>query len=264
MTRLDLTAMQFFNDPYTEIDPDLQARFDSDISQEKLPVDLSSVFNRYVELGNVKRIGAGCFFENGVKIGDDAVIGDGVHIDERSYIGKGVIIGSLVNIGPKNFFSDGSGVSGSPQSKTHSFMRSSEGSVVVGPGVFLPTEFQLGPGAVIPTPDSIVQIGRFGTAKRMVTIYGSDQGPLFGVACQYGITTEKFKRRIANGDGTTPESAQDYADKFSKIEAAAALVQTAYEREANLVSELREIASEAIGDIVGIPPTPIPYTSDYA
>ena len=147
------------------------------------------------------------------------------------------------------YFADGSRVEALSGQRNHTHLRTIKDNVTIGPGIVLPSEVQLGSYAIIPTLDSIAQIGRFGESRRMVTVYGSEDGPLYGVGCQFGIDGQEFRGRILDNRGTSEESAADYGNHFGEIESLGTKVQQAYEREGNLVNELLDQRAQAFADI---------------
>ncbi len=182
-----------------------------------------------VILGNVSHIGEGVRVEAATVIGDNVTIGDIVSIESgvvvcnevtltsRLAIYPGVMLGSQVQVEPL-------------ERETHSFARTIKNNVVVGSGVVLPSEVQLGAAAVIPVTEAIGEVGTYGEHHRMVTAYGTMAGePRYSAGCQYGITEEAFRNRIANSVQTEPSSAQDYANHFDEIVALGAQVQTAFD-----------------------------------
>lgn len=111
--------------------------------------------------------------------------------------------------------------------------------VAVGPRVLLPDEVELGNDAMVPTQGTIVAIGHFGSKGRIVTIYGSDEGPRFSIGCQAGKTFREIKHNVTHNTHTTRASANSYRrflPVFSKI---GRVVQKAYDREGGLIEELR-------------------------
>lgn len=182
-----------------------------------------------VILGNVSHIG------EGVKVAAATVIGDNVSIGDIVSIESGVVISNEVTLTTRLAIYPGAMLGPQVQvvpleRETHSFARTIKNNVVIGPGVVLPSEVQLGAAAVIPVTEAIGEIGTFGEHHRMVTAYGTMRGqPLYSVGCQFGITEEAFRNRVANNVQTEPGSAQDYAKHFDEIVALGTQVQSAFD-----------------------------------
>ncbi len=188
-------------------------------------------------VGKVSHVGSGVMLENGVYVGDSVRILDGtalaenVRITDDFEIGHGVFMGAGSSVSPltreasKNFY------------KRHIHSDS-----IIGKSVILPSEVQIGPWAIIPTSDAIAQIGPFGTSSRMVTVHGSDDGPVYNVGCQKGIDARTFKKRVAGFAETSKESAADYRNNMDRIIEKAEKTQEAYEEKTHLIAELKEEA----------------------
>lgn len=218
--------------------------------EEAVGIAPDAGFDLINKIGAVRSIGDLSFFGAGVVLGDGVMIGGDVTVGAYSVLERNVRISDGFNIQYAAYFSDGSSVDPKdPSYKGHSYMREIQDGVIVGPKVALPSDVQLGTNAVIPTQDSIVQVGRYGESQRMVTIYGSDGGPLYSVACQSGIDMPKLRTRIIGNEGTSPESAAGYRPHIPLFEELGVVVQQVFEREANLVEELIEKRDEALQKI---------------
>jgi carbonic anhydrase/acetyltransferase-like protein (isoleucine patch superfamily) len=210
-------------------------------------IDETAKFSDDVLLHKVGAIGARSHIHPAVILEDEVVIEDDVTIQTSTYLGRSVHIGWGAGIGPLNFFAEGSSLPHGPNDSPHQYLRQTKERVLVGPRVKLPSEAQIGRNAIIPTSATVAQIGRFGTSKRMVTVYGSDSGPLFGVGCQFGIDIDVLKKRVASSTDTSTNSAADYKKHMPEIETLGIEVQAAYDRESNLIAELIGQRQEILG-----------------
>lgn len=192
-----------------------------------------------VRIGHVRKIGKNSIIGFATAIEDDVVLGDHVEVGPNSVIRKGTYLSDDFSIPyGRAFFDHNSGVEPSIHLTRHTFLRTVHENISVGAGVILPSEVQLGEGAVIPVQNSIQQIGRFGDSQRMVTAYGSPEGPLYSVGCQYGISINTFRMRAKTNTETSAASAGDYLNNMSYIEEAGQFAQKAYEQNSNAVSDL--------------------------
>ncbi|HSX44506.1 MAG TPA: hypothetical protein VLF39_00125 [Candidatus Saccharimonadales bacterium] len=204
-------------------------------------IDPTAMFNYQVEkIGAVREIGARCTIGAAVILGDGVELGEEVHIGDHTVLDKRVIVTDEFSFdqGMVYFDEDASVDPVENGRRPHPFARRIQENIIVGPHVALPSEVQLGSDAIIPTQATIRQIGRFGTSKRMVTLYGSDEGPMASVACQSGIDLDTLRHRIVNSVDTDPKSAKDYKLHWREINSGANQVQRAYDRESQLVDEL--------------------------
>jgi len=228
-----------------QLSPELLDLYQEGMSA-RLHISLTARFDETCTLDVVSGIGANAEIGEDVVVKAGVFLGNNVNVVGRTILEKGVKITDGFSINPGAYFAEGARVAPRKTKATrHSYMRIALDSVIIGPNVVLPTEVQLGKKAVIPTTDSIAEIGRYGTSRRMVTAYGSAKEPLYSVGCQYGIGIARFKDRVAKNTGTEPKSAADYAKHMPEIEALGITVQAAYEREANLIDELRAQRKEA-------------------
>lgn len=217
--------------------------------QDGVHISPSAKFDPNCSLDLIKNIGAGTTIGAGVRLGREVSLGRDVKIWGQTILGRGVKITNNFSLGIKSYIANGASVDQRrSRVQKHEYLRITEGNITIGQGVALPDEVQLGSNAIIPTNDTIGQIGRFGTTKRMLTAYGSDDEPLVSVGCQYGITIADLKGRVSNHTGTSEASAADYARHMPEIEALGLQVQAAYEREGNLIEELVAQRDEAFAN----------------
>lgn len=213
-------------------------------------IDSETTISNDAILGVIKKIGKGCTIGSQVILKDGVFLGSNVWLDSQTILERGVRITKGFVIGHRAYFAENASVERlGPVPVQHTYRRTLHENVTIGPNVTLPSEVQLGVYAVVPTTESVGQIGRFGTKKRMVTAYGSPEGPLYGVGCQYGISANIFRARISNSTGTSNESALDYFKHFEEIEALGMKVQTAYDLETALVEELLAQRHEAFASL---------------
>ena len=180
-----------------------------------------------VMYGRNVRIGASAEIGVNTTIRSEARIGQGASIGGFGFIGRGVTIPGLVR-------------------RRHTYHDEIRDNAVIGHGVTLPAEYQLGNDAVIPNSNCITSVGRLGSTQRMVTVYGSDEGPLYGVGCQFGIAEDVFHARVTSSTETHSDSAADYARYWSVLTAAGLMVQRAYELAHTQVEDLRAEARVAL------------------
>ncbi len=192
-------------------------------------------------IGNVAAIGAGCRVMPGVAIETGVRLGTKVTIGAETILRAGVMIGDDFAIGQRVIMMPGSGVADSTRLRqTHEYARHILDNSIVGPGVQLPSEVQIGDRAVIPTRDAITMVGYYGLSQRAVTINGGRAGAQYSVGCQEAILLDDLKWRVSNAKDTSPESAADYAAHMDLFARLGDRVQAAYIREQGLVTELVE------------------------
>ncbi|MCW1908145.1 MAG: hypothetical protein KIH63_002260 [Candidatus Saccharibacteria bacterium] len=205
-------------------------------------IDPSVVVERGVILGNVQAIGGAVKLDEGAVIGTDVVIGNGVHIGVQAVIDCGAVLAPGLHIGNGGYI--GPRVTVEPL--TRDLKPDNEGRVrviypdaAVAADVVLPSDVQLGREAVVPSSDTISQIGPYGEHERMVTVYGTlHRQAAYSVGCQYGISGETLRQRVTSNTQTTPTSAKDYADHMKEIVALGAQVQEAFNDNLALAREL--------------------------
>ncbi len=170
-----------------------------------------------IELGAV--IGNQVLIESGVYLGTGVRLFDGAILNHHSYVGEQSVIGLSATLMPE---------------------------VIIGSEVSIPHEAQIGEYEVIPSTDTIVCLGRFGTSNRIVTIHGSDNGPRFSIGCQNSVAWETIRDRILHNVETKPESAAHYRTYMPVFKEIGKTVQSKYDRLSRLVDELKEANSGAV------------------
>lgn len=179
------------------------------------------------------------------EIGRDVVIGSRSKIGNNTIIGEGSVIGENVTVGP--YVKLGLGVLIMDGAKIcPSFVRSGSknarellNGVTIGNGVFLHNEVEIGQGAIIPTQRTIACLGNFGSKNRVVTVYGSDKGPLYSIGCQIGVPYEHFEDHVARATFTVQSSADTYRPFLHIFASVGEVVQEAYNGEAQTVQMLK-------------------------
>lgn len=239
----------FAEDYPQQLSPEMLSRYEQDDFFYNSPIDLTAKFDPTCRLEVVRSIGANCFIGANTILKDGVSLGDDIRIAGYSVLESGVDIGHEFHLERGAYLAEGATVAEFSGWRRHYYLRKTVGRATIGANVLLPNEVQLGDNAVIPTSDSIAQIGRFGTSKRMVTVYGSPYEPLYSVGCQYRITIGRFKQRVCSNTETVPQSATDYQKHMPEIEALGECVQAAYEREENLVEELLEQRADALANL---------------
>jgi acetyltransferase-like isoleucine patch superfamily enzyme len=174
-----------------------------------------------------------------VTLGEDVIIRQGSQVCFESFIGDRVLVGPRVRIGHRALIMDDAQICPGDVTKHSTDARKIGAFATIGPGVLLHDEVELGENAIVPTQRTIVSLGNFGAKNRVVTIYGSDTGPLYSVGCQMGIQYSALVGRVGNATVTTEESASTYSPFLHVFNEIGRVVQQAYDAEANLVAELK-------------------------
>lgn len=242
--------MQFYFDDFCESYPERvdEHIFVTDYYAPDHPVDCTVRLDTPRYIGRVKSIGSECMIGSDVYIGNSVSIGNNVHIEDGVTLLRNVRLSKNLTVFSEVFMFEGAKVASPRRAIPHTFGRHIYEATIIGPGVRVPGEVQVGPSAVIPTSKAIAEIGPFGSSQRMVTVHGSDSGPKYNVGCQKGIDIDTFEDRILNAEETSPESAADYGRNLMRIVHLAEATQKAYERESMLVSELRDRVSVFNGE----------------
>jgi UDP-3-O-[3-hydroxymyristoyl] glucosamine N-acyltransferase len=219
------------------------------------------------------RIGKNTIVEDAVRIGEACVIGAGTKIGWEARIGRHVKIADEVVIGRQSYIGDNSKIGkGVPVGNAAlilpfaeiapDFIHSQSSNAreighyfTLGEGVVLHGEVEIGNNAIVPTQRTIAFLGAFGSKNRTVTIYGSDQGPLFSIGCQVGKTLPSIKENVVQHANTTSESASTYEPFLPVFDQIGTIVQAAYEKEGAYVAELKAMRQELIGTAT----IPAPY-----
>ncbi len=215
------------------------------VTTEASRVPPDAVFNGLPRnIGHVAGIGAECSFDYGVELGDDVRLGNQVSVGADTRLRDGVSIGDRFTIGRNVVMMEGSGVIDATRQVNYAYARQILDCTVVGPGVQLPSEVQVGPNAIIPTADTIRTIGFFGTNQHAMTIYGGPNGPRFSAIHLTSLTNEQLLDYIASKRSEEDPTAQGYASHLDTFWQVAESVQTAYMQQTGLASELLRIHSE--------------------
>lgn len=201
----------------------------------------------HVTVGDYVAIGPEVQIFDHTTIGDDVRIGKGTLIGGRTYIGTKAVIGAGTNVGRGALILEGAKVCPDAVLSGSSDARTLQMNVSIGPGVFLHNEVELGGGAVVPTQRTIASLGNLGAKNRVITIYGSDAGPLVSLGCQIGETLDVIRARVGAQTNSSAASAATYQPYLPIIEQIGLVVQRAYEIEAGLVGEIQVMRKELVG-----------------
>lgn len=152
---------------------------------------------------------SGVVIEMDACIGNDVVLGRNVKVGVRANLERGVIALRNATIGARaGIWED----------------------TVIGPDVNIAGHTQLGQHQIVPTNKTIVTMGAFGTSRRVVTIHGSEHGPLYSIGCQFSVPEETITRRIRSSAETSSRSAQHYRRYLPIFSAVGAEVQREFDR----------------------------------
>jgi carbonic anhydrase/acetyltransferase-like protein (isoleucine patch superfamily) len=198
----------------------------------------SAILSDGVVISDNAVIGGDVFLGYGCKVGEMSDIAD------YSRLGSDVIVGPDVTIYPAALILAGTQVCPNPVRQHSSDARKLLSFVTIGEEVLLHDEVELGLSAIVPNQRTIAMIGNLGSNNRVVTIYGSDEGPRFSIGCQIGVDYDTVCSRVAGHTETDAPSASTYDPYLGIFNAIGAVVQTAYDREANLVAELKALRAE--------------------
>lgn len=168
-------------------------------------------------------------------LGTNSTVGDGTRIEADFWIGPNVTIGPNVIIGAKALILNGAKICPNPVKSVSSDGRELGSWITVGKKVLLHDEVELGDCAMVPTQRTIATIGNLGAKNRVVTIYGSQDGPLFCVGCCIGFSYDEIVKDINKDTSKSAATYRPYLDVFNQI---GKIVQTAFDKEAKLVDEL--------------------------
>lgn len=231
--------------PVGGLSPELLARVGEGAFDVNQLVDPSVRFDPTCRLGLIKHIGAGSVLRAQVEVYNGAEIGQDTWVGKRVVIGENTYLGDRTDVGANSYIAQSARIADIDAERLSLIERSGldprtlEKGAIIGPQVVLPSEVQLAPYAVVPTSDSILQLGPFGTRHRMVTVYGSDRRPLYSVGCQFGISLERLLERANKATDTTQASGADYLDNQHRLRDAGQQVQDAYMGSLPLVRALR-------------------------
>jgi carbonic anhydrase/acetyltransferase-like protein (isoleucine patch superfamily) len=203
-------------------------------------VDSSAALHPGVQVHRNSRIFSGAVLLDDVFIDANSVVANYARLERRVHVGPDVHIGEMALI-----LADAV-ICPNPVQSASSDGRKLESEVSVGRGVHLHDEVELGQFAIVPTQDTIAHIGAFGRKGRVITVYGSDDGPLYSLGCNIGLSFHGIKANILHnyvepGHHTTVASAGSYVPWLPVFNLMGATVQKAYDREAGIVDELKDM-----------------------
>ena len=203
-------------------------------------VDPTARVRQDVYIGYGANVGEYACIYDGTTVSDRAEVGAYTTVREDSLIERDVIIGSDVKLGKEALIMADAKICLDTVTTKSSNARELLGGVSIGPGVILHNEVELGFHAIVPSQRAIAHVGGFGKKNRVVTVYGSDNGPRYSVGCQLGIDWPTFQRRVVGSEATQSSSAETYLPFFGAFTAMGAAVQKAYEKETVLVDEIKD------------------------
>ena len=107
-------------------------------------------------IGLVESIGPNTSIESGVRIGDGVLLCGDVTVERGAVLEDGVRVdGGELSIGEGAFMGKESSVDTPTRTIGHPYARRIFDNTIVGPGVILPSEVQIGPRAIVPTSDTV-------------------------------------------------------------------------------------------------------------
>ncbi len=211
----------------------------------------TAVYNpETVKIGEGARVHTGAFLhdnvflDRNVEIGERTEIGSNCSIRRGSVIGHDVLMGPGVIMAPEALIMENAQICINAVVKHSSNARQFLNGVSIGPNVLLHDEVELGFSAIVPSQRTIAHLGHLGSKNRVVTIYGSDDGPRYSIGCQIGIDFSTVKERVANGTATQIGSANTYTPFLGAFAEIGSAVQAAYEKETWLVEEIKATRAE--------------------
>ncbi len=213
-------------------------------------IDLDARIDETAYVSSCATVEAFANIKPGVKVQPDAHIGQHVWIGHDStiglgsYIDAGVVIGPNVTVSNLTLIMAGATICPDDVSKHSTAAREIGAGASVGPKVLLHNEVELGEGAIVPTQRTITHIGNFGKKNRVITIYGSTDGPLFSLGCHVGRSFEEIKTAVTDNEHSTDESAATYVPYLPIFNEIGKAVQEAYAKETNLINEMLHIRAE--------------------
>lgn len=178
--------------------------------------------------------------EANLRIDESAIISPRASVHEPGVIEAGVVVGPNVYIDGGVLLMQGAVVCPNDVRSVSSNGRQLEGNVTVGPGVLLHDEVELGYGTIVPTQDCIAHIGSFGAKNRVITIHGSDIGPLYSLGCHVAVEYDKLKHEIRRAHHSSNDSAASYKRFVEVFGYIGDTVQRAYLKEEGLVREIKD------------------------
>lgn len=195
-------------------------------------VNWPNLLSTTTSVGNGSKIFGLVATEEGV------VIGRSTQIAGPAFIGEGVRIGPKVRIDEGAMILEGARICPDDVSSRSSDARTLGPNVSVGPCVSLHNEAELGPRAIVPTQRTVACIGNFGTKNRVVTVYGSLDGPRYSIGCQIGVSLHEIEDNVNDSTNTSAQSAATYLPYLPVFRSIGSNVQQAFDREQPLVDEM--------------------------
>lgn len=186
-------------------------------------------------------VGEQASIRQGVTLGYGTHVGARTCIGRDSSIGAGVEIGPDVRIGESVLVMEGALICPNEVESNSTDARTLQDKVVIGRGVLLHDEVELGNGAIVPNQRTIACLGHLGGKGRMLTVYGSDTGPRYSVGCRLGINYDALVQSVEENISTTPESAQTYVPYLGILDQIGTVVQAAYNSSGAAVAELKSL-----------------------
>jgi NDP-sugar pyrophosphorylase family protein len=203
---------------------------------------------------NTLQMGPGASLAHGVYIGKRVTLGAGtvveqdVHIDNDTYTQSGVYIGQGVEIYGNALILRGAMICQNNVYTHSSNARQIYAGAIIGPNVQLHDEVELGEDAIIPTQQTIAHFGFLGDKYRVITMYGSDEGPRYSIGCRIGFLYPDIKDHIVNALGTDSKSAAQYVPFLGSLESIGIALQHAYMAESPRIDELKAMHKELVLD----------------
>lgn len=188
------------------------------------------------------RVDSTASFEPNTSLGAIDAIGRETRIGTAQILG-GVYIGANVQV--RDFSTIDRDVTLLDHARVDVMSYLGIGAVVAG-GVSLPAYLVVGEDAIIPSQDVVKVYGPLGGRGRIITVHGSDHGPLYSLAGLKSVPLHLLHERFEGAIETSTESAQKYMDNMPIFEAMGEHVQTAYDKLAEPIAELRGIRDNRI------------------
>lgn len=201
-------------------------------------INPTAQFGNGVEIARDVSIGPDVRIGKNVKVKSSALIGFGSVICDRATIGPSVIIRSGCLI-----LQDAKVCPGKVRSSSTDGRKIMSDSTI-GEGVKLHDEVELDENAIVPNQNTITHLGYFGSKNRVVTIYGSDEGPRYSIGCQIGRTFNQIRANIDDNTHTTRSSADTYVPYLDVFNSIGAQVQNAYDDSRSQIDELMAMRIE--------------------
>lgn len=198
-------------------------------------------------IGKPVVIEPGVRIDRGVRVGNFVYLGAGTilqayaNIEPHSCLKSNVTVGRGVTIGERVLILDGAQVCVGKVRAHSSDARKIGRDSTIGPEVVLHDEVELNSGAIVPSQRTIVSLGNFGAKNRVVTIYGSEEGPLYSIGCQIGVHYGQIKEHVIANTHTTAESASTYAPYLGVFNEIGRVVQDAFDQELSHVYEMKDM-----------------------